>query len=162
MNKQIEAAFNEQINAELYSSYLYLAMSAWFESQNLKGMAHWMRVQAAEEQKHARKFYDFIHDRGGRVKLAKIDAPPADWASPAAVFKDAHQHECRISGLIHNLVELAAKEKDYPAANFLQWFVSEQVEEEASAVQIADKLSAVGDNKGLIFMFDAELGKRGG
>jgi ferritin len=161
MNKKLEAAFNEQINAELYSSYMYLAMSAWFESQNLKGMAHWMRVQAAEEQNHARKFYDFIHDRGGRVKLAKIDAPPADWASPAAVFKDAYKHECKVSALIHDLVELADKEKDYPASNFLQWFVSEQVEEEANAAAIADKLAAVGDGKGLVFMFDAELGKRG-
>jgi len=162
MNKKIETAFNQQINAELYSAYMYLSMSAWFESQNLKGMAHWMRAQAAEEQNHARKFYDFIHDRGGRVKLSKIDAPPVDWASPVAVFKDAYKHECKVSALIHGLVDLAAKEKDHPAANFLQWFVSEQVEEEAHASEIADKLSAVGDNKGLVFMFDAELGKRGG
>jgi ferritin len=161
MNKKIESAFNEQINAELYSSYLYLAMSAWFESDNLKGMAHWMRAQAAEEQNHARKFCDFIHDRGGRVKLAAIDAPPVDWASPAAAFKEAYKHECKVSALIHGLVDLAAKEKDHPAMNFLQWFVSEQVEEEAQATEIANKLSAVGDNKGLIFMFDAELGKRG-
>jgi len=161
MNKKIESAFNKQINAELYSSYLYLAMSAWFESENLKGMAHWMRAQAGEEQDHARKFYDFIHDRGGRVKLAAIDAPPADWASPAAAFKEAYKHECKISGMIHNLVDLAVDEKDHPAQNFLQWFVSEQVEEEAHAAEIAGKLGAVGDSKGLIFMFDAELGKRG-
>jgi len=161
MNKNIESAFNKQINAELYSSYLYLAMSAWLESQNLKGMAHWMRVQAGEEQNHARKFYDFIHDRGGRVKLAAIDAPPADWPSPAAAFQEAYKHECKISALIHALVDLAATEKDHPAANFLQWFVSEQVEEEAHASEIAGKLSAVGDNKGQVFMFDAHLGKRG-
>ena len=161
MNKKIESAFNRQINAEYYSAYLYLAMSAFFESQNLKGMAHWMRAQAGEEQNHARKFYDFIHDRGGRVKLTAIDAPPADWSSPAAAFNEVYKHECKVSALIHDLVDLAAKEKDHPAANFLQWFVSEQVEEEAQAAQIAGKLGEVGDNKGLAFMFDAELGKRG-
>jgi ferritin len=162
VNKKIEAAFNKQINAELHSSYLYLAMSAWFESQNLKGMAHWMRAQAGEEQNHARKFYDFLHERGGRVKLAAIDAPPSDWSSPAATFKEAYKHECKISASIHHLVDLAAAEKDYPALNFLQWFVSEQVEEEAHASEIAGKLAQVNDSKAAIFMFDAELGKRGG
>ncbi|MDM8008851.1 MAG: ferritin [Phycisphaerae bacterium] len=162
MNKKIENAFNKQINAELYSSYLYLAMSAWLESKNFKGMAHWMRAQAGEEQNHARKFYDFIHDRGGRVKLAAIDAPPTDWTSPAAAFKEAYKHECKISAMIHGLVDLAVKEKDHPASNFLQWFVSEQVEEEAHASEIAEKLSLIGDSRGPIFMIDAELGKRGG
>lgn len=162
MNKKIENAFNRQINAELYSSYLYLAMSAWFESKNLKGMAHWMRAQAAEEQNHALKFYEFIHDRGGRVKLAAIDEPPADWTSPATVFKDAYEHECKVSALIHGLVDLAAAEKDHPASNFLQWFVSEQVEEEAHASEIADKLAQIGDSKGPLFMLDAELGRRSG
>lgn len=161
MNKKIETAFNKQINAELHSSYIYLAMSAWFESQNLKGMAHWMRAQAAEEQSHARKFYDFIHDRGGRVKLTAIEAPPSDWSSPAAAFDEAYKHECKISALIHGLVDLAAEEKDHPAANFLQWFVSEQVEEEAHASEIADKLRMIGDSKGPIFMIDHELAGRG-
>ncbi|MGQ9649119.1 MAG: ferritin [Phycisphaerae bacterium] len=162
MNNKIESAFNKQINAELYSSYLYLAMSAWLESKNFKGMAHWMRAQAAEEQTHAMKFYEFIHDRGGRVKLTVIDEPPADWASPAAVFKDAYRHECKVSALIHGLVDLAAAEKDHAALNFLQWFVSEQVEEEAHASEIAEKLEMIGDSRGPIFMMDAELGRRSG
>jgi ferritin len=160
MNQKIQEVFNKQINAELHSAYLYLSMSAYFESKNLKGMAHWMRAQAQEEEGHARRFYDFIHDRGGRVTLTAIDAPETDWASPAEIFKAAYQHECKVSALIHRLVDLAASEKDHPAHNFLQWFVSEQVEEEAQAQLIAEKLSQVGENSAAVFMFDAELGKR--
>jgi ferritin len=161
MNQKIQDAFNKQINAELHSAYLYLSMSAYFESRNLKGMAHWMRAQGQEEEGHARRFYDFIHDRGGRVTLTAIDAPETDWASPAEAFKAAYKHECKVSALIHKLVDLAASEKDHPAHNFLQWFVSEQVEEEAHAQLIAEKLSQVGENSAAVFMFDAELGKRG-
>jgi len=157
---KIQDAFNKQINAELFSAYLYLSMSAYFESENLAGMANWMRVQAQEELGHAMKFFDFINERDGRVILAQVDAPKTQWDSPLDAFGDAYRHEQKITGLIHELVDLSLSEKDHAANTFLQWFVTEQVEEEASVLTIVDKLKMVGDNSVAVFMLDGELGQR--
>ena len=161
LSQKIEDAFNEQINAELFSEYLYLSMAAWFEGKGLKGMSHWMRLQAGEERIHGMKFYDFVLERSGRVVLAAIDGPQTEWESPLAAFEAAYQHELMISGRINKLVDLSLSEKDHAANAFLQWFVTEQVEEEASALEIVDQLRLVGDNNAVIFMLNRELGQRG-
>jgi len=160
LKPDIQNAFNKQINAELFSSYLYVSMSAYFESINLKGMANWMRVQAQEEVQHAMKFYDFINDRGGKVLLSAIEGPETVWNSPLAVFENAYQHECKVTGLINELVDLSIQVSDHAANTFLQWFVTEQVEEEASADDIVQKLKLAGDNASVLFMIDQELGQR--
>ena len=160
LSKKMQDALNGQINAEMFSSYLYLAMSAYFESINMSGMAGWMRAQAAEEEMHAMKIFDFIGDRGGRVTLSAIDAPQTEWKSPLAAFQAAYEHEQKVTGLINGLVELAGKEND-PATNiFLQWFVTEQVEEEKTADDIVQKLKMVQDQPGPLYMLDKELGAR--
>ncbi len=160
MKSTIETAFNEQLNAELFSSYLYLSMAAYFESQNIKGMANWMRMQVQEENMHAMKFFDFINERGGRVTLAKIKEPKTEWNSPLDVFEDTCEHESKVTSLINDLVDLAVKEKDHAANAFLQWFITEQVEEEATVQEIRDKLRLVKDNAVALFMIDQELGQR--
>ncbi len=160
LSAKIQDAFNKQLNAELYSSYLYLSMSTYFESQNLKGMATWMRVQAQEELQHGLKFLDFINERGGRVLLTPIEGPGTEWASPLAVFEETREHERKVTGLIHDLVDLTVREKDHAGSAFLQWFVSEQVEEEATADEIRGKLKLAGDNTGVLFMIDQDLGRR--
>ncbi len=157
---KLQKALNTQLNAELFSSYLYLSMSAYFESINLKGFANWMRVQVQEELVHAMKFYDYITERGSKVTLASIEGPPTEWASPLAVFEHAYQHEQKVTGLINDLVNLAIAEKDHATNNFLQWFVSEQVEEEASADGVVQKLKLMGDARGGLFMIDQELAQR--
>ncbi len=156
----IQDALNKQINAELYSSYLYLSMSAYFESINLKGCANWMRVQTQEELVHTMKFYDYLIERGGKVLLSSIESPPTEWPSPLAIFENAYQHEQKVTGLINELVDLAIAEKDHATNNFLQWFVSEQVEEEASADEVVQKIKLMGDARGGIFMLDRELAQR--
>ena len=160
MNSKIESAFNEQLNAELFSSYLYLSMAAYFGSQNLKGMAQWMRMQAQEENMHGMKFFDFINERGGKVTLAKIKEPKTEWNSPLHVFEDTCAHESKVTGLINELVDLALNEKDHAANAFLQWFVTEQVEEEGTTQEIRDKLKLVSDNPVALFMIDREMGGR--
>lgn len=160
MNEKIQDAFNKQINAELYSSYLYLSMSAYFMSISLAGFANWMRVQAQEELVHAMKFYNFINGRGGKVVLTAIDAPPTAWDSPLHVFEDAYRHEQKVTGLINGLVDLAIQEREHSANAFLQWFVTEQVEEEASADAVVQQLKLAGDAGGGIFMIDRELAGR--
>ncbi len=160
VNKKIEGALNQQLNAELYSSYLYLSMSAYFQSINLPGFANWMRVQTQEELVHAMKFYDFINERGGRVILQGVEAPPAEWSSPLDVFENAYKHEQKVTGLINDLVNLAVGERDHATNIFLQWFVTEQVEEEASADEVVQKLKLVGDDSGGLFMLDGEMGQR--
>ena len=160
ISDKIQEAFNEQINAELYSSYLYLAMSAYFESTGLPGFANWMRCQAQEEVVHAMKFYSFICERGGTVKLGAIDGPPIKWESPLGVFEEAYAHEQKVTGLINGLVDLAIEEKDHASNNFLQWFVAEQVEEEASADEVVQKIKLAGERGGGLFMVDRELGQR--
>ena len=160
ISQQIQDAFNEQLNAELYSAYLYLSMSAYFESINLKGFSNWMRCQAQEEMVHAMKFYGFVNDRSGRVVLSAIEGPPVKWESPLSAFEDAYKHEQKVTGLINGLVDLALKEKDHAAGTFLQWFVTEQVEEEASADGVVQKLKLAGGQGAALFMIDAELATR--
>lgn len=160
MNQKIQDALNKQLNAELYSSYLYLSMSACLELKNLMGMANWMRTQAREELEHAMKYFDFIHERNGQVTLTQVDAPKTQWDSPLGVFENAYQHEQSISKTIHKIVDLSISENDHAANNFLQWFVTEQVEEEATVLLIVEKLKMIGDSGVAVFMLDAELGHR--
>jgi ferritin len=160
LSQKVQDAINNQINAELFSSYLYLSMSNYFESLNLSGMAHWMKAQAEEEKIHAEKFMNFVNEAGGRVILAAIDAPQTEWESPLSVFEDALGHEKKITGMINELVDIAQTDKNHAANNLLQWFIDEQVEEEASADDIVQKLKLVGDNGTGVFMIDNELGTR--
>ena len=124
-------ALNKQINAELYSAYLYISMSAYFESINLKGFANWMKVQAKEEVSHAMRIYNYVVERGGRVKLMAIEQPPIEWESPLHAFESAYNHEVKVTAMINELVDLALKEKDHATYNMLQWVINEQVEEES-------------------------------
>ena len=160
ISKSIEKALNEQINAELYSSYLYLSMVSYFESVNLSGFATWMRAQTQEEIMHAMKMYDFVNERGGRVILQAIDAPPSEWDSPLAAFEAAYAHEQLVTGRINDLVNLAVEEKDHATNAFLQWFVNEQVEEEASADNVVQNLKVAQNAPGALFIIDRELGQR--
>jgi ferritin len=156
----VQDAMNQQVNAELYSAYLYLSMAADFEAENLHGMAHWMQIQAKEETGHALKFFKYIAERGGRVTLTAIAAPPTQWDSPLALFEQVYKHECHVSSLINKLVELAAAEKDHASEVFLQWFINEQVEEEANASDILHQLKMVGDSKQGLFLLDRHLAQR--
>jgi ferritin len=160
IKKAIEKAINDQINAELFSSYLYLSMAAYFESIDLPGGANWFRVQAQEELVHALKFYDFVVERDGRVRLTQVAAPETEWDSPVAAFDAALAHERGVTERINKLVDLALKHSDHATNNFLQWFVAEQVEEEASADAVARKLKRIGADGAGMFMLDQELGAR--
>ena len=160
LNSKIQDAFNAQLNAETFSSYLYLSMSAYFDSQNFAGMANWMRIQAQEELTHAMKFFDFINERDGRVLLTQIETPKTEWASPLSAFEDAFEHEQKITGMINGLVDLSLGEKDHASNAFLQWFVTEQVEEESAAKTIVDRLKMIGDDAVALYMLDGELGQR--
>jgi ferritin len=160
ISKNVGKALNEQINAEMYSAYLYLSMESYFRSLNLNGFAIWMRVQVQEEMMHAMKIYDFVNERSGRVILKSIAAPPTEWESPLAVFEATYKHEQKVTGLINELVNLAVKEKDHATNVFLQWFVSEQVEEESSAEKIVQQLKVMEEAPGGIFKLDRELGRR--
>jgi ferritin len=135
-------------------------MESFFKSKNLNGFANWMRVQTQEEMSHAMKIYGFIDERGGRISLKAIDGPQTEWDSPLAVFEAVYEHEQKVTGLINDLVDLAIKEKDHATNSFLQWFVSEQVEEEASADQAVQQLKMIENAPGGIFLFDRELGQR--
>ncbi|MFC1505426.1 ferritin [Thermodesulfobacteriota bacterium] len=157
---KIQKALNDQLNAELYSAYMYLSMNAYFHSIGLEGFANWMSQQAHEETLHALKFYDFINQRGSRVLLAQVDAPPVQWDSPLAVFEATLRHEQKVTALINDLVELAQAERDHATNIFLQWFVSEQVEEEESVGSVLDQLKLLGDNKSGLFLIDRELAQR--
>ena len=160
ISKNMEKALNEQVNAELYSAYLYLSMEAYFKAQNLNGFANWMRVQTQEEVSHAMKIYEFINERGGRIILKAIEGPETEWDSALNVFNAVYEHEQIVTGLINNLVDLAIKEKDHATNSFLQWFVNEQVEEEASADGIVQQLKIMEQAPGGMFMLDRELGQR--
>jgi ferritin len=162
MNKAVQEAMNEQINKELFSSYLYLSMAAYFEDRNLSGFAHWMRAQEAEERAHAMKFYDFIVGRGGKVTLKAIDAPKTEWKSTLEVAEEVAAHEAKISASINALYELALQEKDYPSQFMLQWFITEQVEEEKNAAEIVANLKLIEERGTAVLMLDHRLGKRGG
>ena len=160
LNKKVEDAFNVQMNWELYSAYLYLSMAAYFDSTNLTGFANWMRIQVQEELAHAMKFYTYINDRGGRVKLQTIQAPETDWESPLAAFEDTLKHEQEVSRKINKLVKLARDELDTAGEIFLQWFVTEQVEEESSASKAIEDLKLASDAPGALVMLDREMAQR--
>ncbi|MFH1138748.1 MAG: ferritin [Pseudomonadota bacterium] len=160
LSEKMQDALNRQINAELYSAYLYASMAAWFQSVGLRGCAGWMSVQTREETFHAMKFFNFVQERNGVVKLTALDAPPAAWESPLAAFKDAYQHELKVTGLINSLVDLALAESDHASNIFLQWFVTEQVEEEASVDEVVQQLKLVGEAGPGLFMIDKDLGAR--
>jgi ferritin len=153
-------AMNEQIAHECFSAYSYLSLSAWCESVNLPGFANWMRVQAREEIEHAMKFYHFIIDRGGRVRLAAIQQPPVDCDSPLDVFEKALASEQRVTGQIERLYALAVQEQDFAGQAFLNWFVEEQVEEEKLVSQVIETLKLIGDDKPALVMLDRELAQR--
>lgn len=160
LKETVQNALNAQLAREMYSSNLYLAMAGYFQSLNLKGFAHWMRLQAQEETTHAMKFFDYLLDRGASVKISTIDAPPSNWESPLAAMEDALKHEQYVTQNINSLADLAIKEGDHATQIFLQWFVTEQVEEEATVSEIVEKLKMIGDWKGGLLLIDNELGKR--
>lgn len=160
MKDEVRDALNEQVNAEFYSAYLYLSMSAYFESESLPGFANWMRVQAQEELTHAMKIYDFVIERGGRAELMSIEEPSGDWDSPLDAFKTAYEHEKKVTNMINDLVDLAIEKGDHATRQMLQWFVGEQVEEEDSADEIVQRLKRVGDDGRGLLMLDRELGQR--
>lgn len=162
LNKNVQDAINEQIKNEVFSAYLYLSMSGYFESTNLPGFARWMRVQWEEELAHALKFFDFVNDRGGRVTLGAIDQPKADFASPLDVFQQSLEHEQKVTGMINALYALAIRENDYPAQVLLQWYISEQVEEEKNATNIVEQLKRIGNDGSALLILDRELGVRKG
>ncbi|MBN1886920.1 MAG: ferritin [Thermoflexales bacterium] len=160
LSKSVQDAINEQIKHELYSAYLYLSMSAHFETANLPGFANWMRVQSQEETLHAMIFFDYVNERGGRVVLHAIDQPPAEFGSPLSIAQQVLEHEQKVTSLIHQLYALAVKENDYPSQIKLQWFVTEQVEEEKNADEIIQRLKMVGDNLNALLVLDRELAQR--
>ena len=160
INEKVEKALNDQVNAEMYSSYLYLSMSAYCESIDLPGFAQWMKAQAQEEMLHTMKMYDYIVERGGRMVFSAIAAPPAEWKSSLDTFSYALGHEQIVTGLINKLVDIAIAESDHATNIFLQWFVSEQVEEEATFTSVLQHLKMVGDHGHGLFMMDRELGAR--
>jgi len=162
IGKAMQDAMNDQINKELFSSYLYLSMAAYFEEKNLPGFAHWMRAQEAEEREHAMKLYDFVLERGGRVTLKAIEAPKTEWNSSLELFEEVAGHEAKVTASIHALYELALKEKDYPAQVMLQWFISEQVEEEKNAAEIIANLKLIEERGTAVLMLDHRLAKRSG
>lgn len=161
ISANMQKALNDQVRKEFGASYLYLSMAAYFAEKNLNGFARWMRMQAMEEAKHAMKLFDYVEDRGGRVTLEGIDRPPPDFPSPLAVFEHARDHESKVSAGIHQLFELAGSEKDWATQAMLQWFITEQVEEEKTSTQIVDTIKMVGENASGLYMFDNELGRRG-
>jgi len=160
LSKKMEQALNAQVNAEMYSAYLYLSMESYFKSLNLNGFANWMRAQTQEEMMHAMKIYDFINERGGRVLLKTIEGPQTKWDSPLAVFEAVFKHEQKVTAMINDLVDLAIAEKDHATNSFLQWFVNEQVEEEASADEKVQQMKMMENAPGGMFMLDRELGQR--
>ena len=160
LSKELNAAMNNQLNAEAYSAYLYWSMEAYFKDISLDGFANWMHIQAIEEMTHAMKFFNQIAERDGRVQLDAIEKPETEWQSPLDVFKAVYEHEQKVTALIDDLMNLAVEKKDHASQGFLQWFVNEQVEEEASAKEICDKLNLIGDNPQGLFMIDRELGAR--
>ena len=160
LSKKLQEAINDQINFEFYSAYVYLSMCAWFKDQNFNGFAHWMEVQTREEIFHAMKFFNFVFDRGGNVAMATVKVPAGDWKSPLDTFKQAFEHEQTVTSRISDLMDLALKERDHVAAALLQWFINEQIEEEANVRNIVDQLKMMGESKDSVFMLDRELNAR--
>lgn len=160
LSKKMEDAINKQINAELYSAYFYLSMAAYYESVSLPGFANWMKVQAQEEVSHAMLMFDYVNDRGGRAIMAPIDGPPTEWGSVLAPLEDTYKHEQKVTGLINGLVDIALSERDHATTAMLQWFVTEQVEEEKNASDLVEKIKRIGDSPNALFMLDRELTQR--
>ncbi|MFA5816541.1 MAG: ferritin [Bacteroidales bacterium] len=160
IGKKMQPAIDEQINAEIWSAYLYLSMSAYFERQNLRGFANWMKIQWQEEVTHAIKFFDYVHSRGGQVSLKPIAAVQIDWKNAIDIFSETLKHEQHVTALINNLANIAIEEKDHATNSMLQWFIAEQVEEEANAEQILVQLKMIGDNGYGLLMLDRELATR--
>ena len=160
LDAKIENAFNDQMNFEIYSANIYMSMATWFDAENLAGFANWMKVQYQEEMFHAMKFYGFINERGGRVLIKGIPEPPSEWDSPLAAFEHALEHERIVSGRINDLMTMATEAKDHASANFLRWFVAEQVEEESSVDAVIQQLRLMEGAAGGLFMLDRELGRR--
>jgi len=160
LSKKMASALNKQINAEIYSAYLYLSMGAWCDAQGLDGFANWFKVQYQEEFAHAMKIYDYVYGRGGSVTMMPIDGPPTSWKSPLDVFDAVCKHEAKVTGLINKLVDLARKESDHATDNMLQWFVAEQVEEEENADKIRSRVKLVGGQGHGLHMIDRELAAR--
>ncbi len=158
LTEKMQQALNDQVNAELQAYYTYLSVSAYFEDQNLRGFAGWMRTHSDEEMVHAMKILDFIHSRRGRVKLQLIPQPKTEWGSALEAFQDALKHEQHVTDLINKLVELSTQEGDYATHSFLQWFVDEQVEEEQLVDDVIQDLKRVGDFGPGLFLLDRELG----
>ncbi len=162
IKQSVVDSMNNQIMHELYSAYFYLSMSAHCERENLPGFAAWLKVQAQEEQEHAMKFYEYLQDRGAKIVLQAIPQPPVDFASPLAIFEQVYAHEQKVTGLINAIYDVATAEKDTASQVFLQWFITEQVEEEKNASTILDMLKKIGDHVGSLYQLDHQLGKRGG
>jgi len=160
IKKKMEDALNKQINEEMYSAYFYLAMVSYFENINLKGFAFWFKTQVQEEMFHMMKFHTFILERGGQVKLEAIAEPPQKFESPLKLIEEALKHERHITACINNLMDLAMDEKDHASRNLLNWFIDEQVEEEANFEEVLAKLQMVGDNKSMLLMLDNEMRQR--
>lgn len=161
ITKTMQDTLNDQIQKEMFSSYLYLSMAAYFAAKNLPGFAHWMRKQADEEREHGMKIYDHLIERGGHVTLKAIEAPQTDWKSSLEIFEETAAHEAKVTASINALYELALKEKDYPAQVMLQWFITEQVEEEKNAAEILAHLKLIDERGPEMLMLDQRLGKRG-
>jgi ferritin len=160
LNLKVEASINDQINAELYSAYLYLSMSAYLETENLPGFASWMRVQFEEEQAHAMKFFDYVNERGGRVILEAIEAPKTEWASVVEIFEQTLAHERMVTERINVMMDIALEERDYATESFLRWYIDEQVEEEAGAEAILSQVERLDGHGNGMMMMDRELGSR--
>ena len=160
LTEAVQNALNDQIQQELYSSYVYLSMAAYFETENLPGAANWMRIQHQEELAHAMKFFDYINDRAGRVQLQALGQPPLTFASPLAVFEEALAHERKVSKSIHDLYALAVTESDYPTQSMLQWFITEQVEEEKTAGDVVAQIKMIQDSPAAMYMLDQEFAAR--
>jgi len=160
LSQEIQDSLNSQMNFEMYSANIYMSMAAWFDSKNLTGFSNWMKIQYLEEMSHFTKFYDFIDERGGRVILGAMSAPQIDWDSPLAAFEDALAHERIVTSRINDLVAQAAEAKDHATVNFLQWFVAEQVEEEATADGVVQQLKLMEGAPGGLFMLDREMAQR--
>lgn len=161
MKERIAQEINMQINEEMFSAYLYLAMAADFEAKNLPGFAAWMMAQYQEEMEHAMKFYHYLNERGAKVEFREIAKPQASWNSPLEAFEASLKHEKHITGRIHTMMKAAIEEEDYATQIMLQWFVSEQVEEEASVDAVVEKLKLINNSPQGIYMLDKELGARG-
>lgn len=162
LNKAVQDALNEQIRQEFTAFYLYLSMSAYCGAANFPGFARWLRAQAMEEQGHALRIFDYVEDRGGQIALHALPQPAPSWKSLQELFDQVREHEQKVTASINRLYELAEREKDYASLTFLEWFLTEQIEEEKTSTQMADTLRMAGDHPGALLMLDREAGSRSG